>query len=192
MPSPFDPLPREVRDAVAADIRATAGTTDGSVRRIAARHGVGMGTVRRIAADYGLADAWRDGAARTEAANAQRAAHLAERRNQLQADLLDDAEELRERLLAEVVHLNVVKEPGPMGGERVEHTELPAGPRDWQSTMAAISAAVKTSVELARLEAENSGTGAAGGLLEQFEVSLRKAREARERAAREAGEQGDG
>ncbi|GLW91792.1 hypothetical protein [Actinokineospora globicatena] len=176
------PLDDAVRDAIIADIRETAGTTDGSVRRIAARHHVGMGTVRRTATAAGLADAWRDGAHLTEAANAQKAAHLAERRNQLQADLLDDAEELRERLLGHVTQLHVVKDEGPMAGERIEHTTLPAGPRDWASTMQAIAAAARVSIDLARLEAENSGTGAASGLLDQFEQSLRTARHKRDQA----------
>ncbi|WP_018682192.1 hypothetical protein [Actinokineospora enzanensis] len=188
MPGPA--LSQQQRDAIAADIRETAGTTDGSVRRIARRHGVGMGTVQRIARDYGLLNAWRDGAWRTEAANSQKAAHIAERRNQLAADLLDDIDELRERLLADVTHLHVVKDAGPMAGERVEYNTTPAGPRDWQSTMGAIAAAARTVAEYTRLEAENSGTGAASGLLEQFEKSLRLAREQRDRAAGEAAAQG--
>ncbi|MDQ3577453.1 MAG: hypothetical protein M3443_07585 [Actinomycetota bacterium] len=182
MPSGYDLTP-EQRAAIVTDVADTAGTSDGSVRRIAARHNVSMGSVRRVAAAAGLEHAWRDGAYRTEAANAQKAAHLAERRNQLQADLLDDVEELRERLLAEVTHLNGVKAEGPMAGEYVERTKLPAGPRDWQSTMSAISSATKTSMELSRLEAENSGTGAVGGLLSTFTVELRAARAARDQAA---------
>lgn len=178
------PLTDQQRADILADIRDTAGTTDGSVRRIAARHGVGMGSVRRIAEEAGLKHAWRDGAYRTEAANTAKAAHLAERRNQLQADLLDDVEELRERLLGDVVHLNVVKRsdaPG-MSYEVVEQTVLPAGPEHWRATMGAITTAAGRAIELARAEAENSGTGSASNLLDQFATDLAQARRDRERA----------
>lgn len=40
-------VPDAVRQAIVADARATVGTPDGSVRRIAARHGVSDATVRR-------------------------------------------------------------------------------------------------------------------------------------------------
>jgi hypothetical protein len=46
--------------------------------------------------------------------------------------------------------------------------------------MGAIAQAVGKSVELARLESENSGTGAASNLLGDFETELRRARQARE------------
>ena len=166
------PLNDQQRAAILDDIRDTAGTSDGSVRRIAARHGVGMGTVRRIALDAGLQHAWRDGAHRTEAANQAKAAHLAERRNQLQVDILDDIEEVRERLLKKVTHLNVVKRPG-FEGEEVVRTELDPGPRDLQSMMGAIANGARQVAELARLEAQNTGSGETSNMLGEFFANLR-------------------
>lgn len=180
------PLTDQQRADILDDIRDTAGTTDGSVRRIAARHSVGMGTVRRLAADNDLQHAWRDGAWRTEAANTQKATHLSERRNQLQADLLDDIEEVRDRFLNDVTHLNVVKvlvEADPFSDkqpsqftptvERVERTVLPPGPRDLQSMMGAITNGVRQVAELARLEAVNTGSGEAANMLGEFFGNLR-------------------
>lgn len=176
------PLTQAQREAIAADIRDTAGTADGSVRRIAARNQVAMGSVRRVAVEYGLGAAWRTGSYQTEAATVAKSQHLAERRAQLQADLLDDIEELRERLFGDVIHLNVVKDGGPMAGEHVEQTVLPGGADHWQRTMSAITGAAGRSIELARMEMETTGTGAAG-LLDQFEVALRGARADREQVA---------
>lgn len=185
------------RAAIADDIRATAGTPDGSYRKIAARHGCGVATVQKIAAENNLADAWQDGQAQTAAATSVKVSNAAERRAMLQLDLLDDAQALRAKLFGNVVHLNVVKGYPPGTGdddadrgggfgslpEYVEHTVLPAGPREWRDTMSAIGIASSKSVELARLEAEQAGEGAASGLLEQFEKSLREARQRREQAA---------
>jgi hypothetical protein len=181
------PLTDQQRADIIADIRETAGTTDGSVRRIAARHHVGMGTVQRVAQQNGLALAWRDGAWRTAEANAANAVHLSERRGQLQADLLDDVEELRERLLGDVIHLNVVRESiGPGASmERVEQTKLPAGPSDWRATMGAIASAVGRSVELARLDAETTGTGRVTTLIDEITDGLEEYRRIRD-TAREA------
>lgn len=153
------PLTDQQRAEILDDIRETAGSTDGSVRRIAARHHVGMGSVRRIADAAGIGDAWESGSQRTAAANAQKAVHLTQRRLELQSGLIDDAEDLREKLFGNVVHLNVVRrsdEPG-MSYEVVEETVLPAGPQEWRVTMGAITSAVGRTVELARLDAEQAG-----------------------------------
>lgn len=173
------------RAAVADDIRQTAGTPDGSYRKIAARHSVALGTVQAIARENGLADRWQEGQQQTAAATSVKQSNAAERRAALQLDLLDDAQKLRARLFGDVVHLNVVKAEGPMAGEFVQETRLPAGPREWRDTMSAIGIASSKSVELARLEAEQAGTEKSAGLLEQFMQSLRAKREQRDRERQE-------
>ncbi|ALG07651.1 hypothetical protein [Kibdelosporangium phytohabitans] len=179
-------LPDEKRAEIAEDIRRTAGTPDGSYRKIAARHSVGVATVQTVAKENGLADAWKDGHEQTRAATEVKTANAAARRAQLQVDLLGDAQELRERMFGNVRHLHVVKVAGEFAGESVEHTVVPTGPREWRDIMSAIGVASSKSVELARLEAEQAGAGQASGLLEQFERSLRSARVAREQAIDEA------
>lgn len=171
------------RKAIADDIRQTAGTPEGSYRQIAKRHDCALGTIQNIAREYGLTDAWQEGQQQTAAATSVKQSNAAERRAALQLDLLDDAQKLRAKLFGDVVHLNVVKAEGPMAGEYVQETALPAGPREWRDTMSAIGIASSKSVELARLEAEQAGTGQASGLLDQFMESLRAARAAREQQA---------
>jgi hypothetical protein len=171
------------RKAIADDIAATAGTPDGSYRKIAARHGCAVGTVQKIADENNLRDRWQDGQQQTAAATSVKQSNAASLRAALQVDLLGDVAKLRGRLFGGVVHLNVVKAEGPMAGEYVERTELPAGPRDWRDTAGAMAALIGKSVELARLEAEQAGEGQAAGLLEQFERSLRDARQRRQQAA---------
>ncbi|HEU5475691.1 MAG TPA: hypothetical protein VFV67_34050 [Actinophytocola sp.] len=177
----------ELRAAVAADIEATAGTPDGSYRKIAGRHSCSVATVQKVAEQAGLKDAWQAGRAQTAAATEVTRTSAAAKRAQLQLDLLDDAQALRKKLFGDVVHLNVVKEGGQFAGESVEETVLPAGPRDWRDTMSAIGVATSKAVELARLEAEQAGTGQVSGLLEALEIGLRDARHRREQQA--AGEQ---
>lgn len=161
-------LTDDQRAAIAADIDQNAGQPGGSYRDIARRHDVALGTVQKIARDNGLGDRWQEGQAQTAAATSVRQSNAAAKRAQLQEDLLDDAQKLREKLFGDVVHLHVVKLEGPMAGETVEETRLPAGPREWRDTMGAIGVASSKSVELARLEAEQAGTGTAGALIDQF------------------------
>jgi hypothetical protein len=169
----------EKRAAIADAIRQPDGPP--SFAELCAHFECSRDTIVKVAESIGMRDAWEHRRAQTEAATASRAAILAERRTQLQTDLLDDIQKLREKLFGEVTHLNVVKVD--MGTEEVHHTVLPAGPADWRATMGAITGAVQQTVNLARLEAENSGTGAASSLLEDFEASLRQARHDREAAA---------
>jgi transposase-like protein len=177
----------EQRAAIAKDIADTAGTPEGSYRKIAARHGCALGTVQKIAQEHQLGDRWQEGQAQTAAATSVKQSNAAAKRAELENDLLDDAQWLRSKLRGNVVHLNVVKRDGPMAGEYVEETVLPAGPRDWRDTMGAIGVASSKSVELARLAAEQAGTGRASGLLEQFFESLEAdRRERQEQAADEA------
>ena len=176
-------IPDAKRAEIADDIRATAGTPEGSYRKIAARHDVSNATVQKIADEHNLRDRWQAGQQQTAAATSVKQTNAAALRAALQVDLLDDAQWLRSKLRGQVVHLNVVKAEGEQAGEYVEQTVLPAGPRDWRDTMGAIGVASSKSVELSRLEAEQAGEGAASGLLEQFEKSLREARVRREQAA---------
>lgn len=171
----------ELRAAVARDISETAGTPDGSYRKIAARNGCSVATVQKVAAEAGLADAWQAGRAQTAAATEVAKTTAAAKRAQLELDLLDDAQRLRGKLFGDVAHLHVVKVDKDL--EEVRKTVLPAGPRDWDSTMRAIGVATSKAVELARVAAEQAGTGTASGLLEQLEKSLREARHRREQAA---------
>lgn len=178
----------EQRAAIAEDIRQTAGTPDGSYRAIAKRHACAVATVQAVADENDLRHLWQDGQAKTQAATSVKVSNAAERRARLQLDLLDDAQALRAKLFGDVTHLHVAKDPGEMAGETVVQTVLPTGPREWRDTMSAIGIASSKSVELARLEAETAGEGQASGLLEQFEKSLRAAREAREQAPTSEGE----
>lgn len=171
------------RKAIAADIDQTAGKPEGSYRLIAERHNCSKNTVQNIAKEYGLEDRWRAGQAQTAAATSVNQSNAADRRARLQLELLDDVDELRQKLFGDVVHLHTAKNEGPMAGERVEQTILRAGPRDWRDTAGAMAALIGKSVELARLEAEQAGTGQASGLLDQFMESLRAARQQREQLA---------
>lgn len=186
------PTPDEVVRAVVEDIRAHAGTPEGSVRAIARRHGVSKSTVGRIADDHGLGDKWADGTAQTQQATETRMAHVRRQRALMQEDLLDKASILLDRVDDPVTHLNVVKcapmvgdsedEPDPfIQTERVEQTVLPPGPGDYRAMAAAITSFTKAAVELAKLDVDTSATNSTVGLLDQFAADL-----AAERAAREA------
>lgn len=75
MPQPLDDIKRQ---AVLDDIRATAGSLEGSVRKIADRNGVSTATVRRVAESADLGNAWaRDNTKKaTEAKQVDLAARL--------------------------------------------------------------------------------------------------------------------
>jgi hypothetical protein len=161
------------RKAIADDIRATAGTPEGSYRQIAKRHDCALGTIQNIAKEYGLTDAWQEGQQQTAAATSVKQSNAADRRAALQLEFLDDVAKLRSKLFGEVVHLNVVKNEGPMAGERVKETYLRAGPRDWRDTANAIAALTGKSIDLARLEAEQAaGEGEGAALLRAIAESL--------------------
>lgn len=164
-------LTDEQRAAVVADIETTAGTANGSVRKIAARHDMSMCGLRTVAAQAGLADAWSSGAARTAAATVGNVVTNAQLRANLERDLLEDAEELRQKLFADVTHLHVVKD-GPYEGEHVAQTTLPAGPAEWRATMSAIGTAISQANAIARLTNESAAGGQATGLLGQFVDAL--------------------
>jgi len=178
VPIPRSALTPEQWQALVDDITATAGTPEGSVRRIAARHDVSMRTVRTVAAEAGLADAWASGRARTAAAAQARTVTAAERRAWLLCDLLDDIDELRERMFDDVTV------PHPTMGT----VTIPAGPADLRNIATAVGILVDKHVQLARLEVESTGSGQAAGLLEQLEASLRAARLERETRATQSDE----
>lgn len=183
MPIPPRELTPDQRAAVVEDIRANAGTADGSVRIIAARHQLSMRGVRIVAEQAGLADAWSAGASRTANATAVNIVTSAEKRAQLVHDLLDDAQELRERLFGMVTHLHVVKDGG-FEGEHVEQTKVLAGPPEWRATMSAIGTAISQANAITKLEAESAFSSQATGLIDQFITDLRAARAQRDEQAR--------
>ncbi len=165
------PPPRlsdHLRAQVADDIRAHAGTPEGTVRALATKYGISKASVGRIADLNDLSDAWSSATHRTEAATAARSAYIARQRASLQEDLLDTAAGLLDRLHDNVIHLNVVKSEGMGAGEYVEHTALPAGPGEWRQTMNAVQAAVAQAVALAKLDNDTTTTDKIGGLLDQF------------------------
>jgi hypothetical protein len=180
--------PRDVRDAVADDIRtlALAGDPAGSVRAIAHRHNISKATVGVIADEYELSHAWSEGAAQTTAATEARRTYIAAQRARLQEDLLDGAADLLERMQDDIVHLNVVKNMGENAGESVEQTELPPGPGDYRSMAAAITSFTKAAVELAKLDNDNTSTASTVSLLDQFALDLQADRDKREQAGGDA------
>lgn len=85
-------LTDEQREAVVADLRATAGTIEGAYRRVAARCGLSIASVAKIAQECGFtpADAVRE---RTRTATRAKMIDNASRRTELAALLLDRAQE---------------------------------------------------------------------------------------------------
>ena len=179
----------EQRRAIADDIRQTAGTPDGSYRKIAARHNVkSLSTIQAIAKEFDLADRWQEGQANTAAATSVKQTNAAALRADLQVDLLHDAQEIRRRLWSPdgvPVWAPGQNKDGFDATAVIVTKNVEAGPREIREAMAAVGIASSKSVELARLEAEQAGAGEATGLLEQFEKSLLDARHRRDQAASE-------
>lgn len=182
-----EPLTPEREAGLVDAIRQRAGTPDGSYRALAAEFDVSKRVVELTAKRHGLGDAWAAGRPQTENATAQRRANLAAKRAEIEDGLLDDIVELRAKLWDDVTVHGVGTDRDPDGGQqaRMITKELPAGPSAWRETMSAIGTASKASTDLARLAAEQAGSGQASGLLDQFERSLADARRARD-AARQA------
>lgn len=80
-------LSDEVREAISADLRATHGTAEGSLRKVADRHGVGMSSVRVLRDELRLEPA----RARTKNATAAKVADMAAQRAELSQRALDMA-----------------------------------------------------------------------------------------------------
>lgn len=144
--SGLDPAKRE---AILTSVREGAGQR--SAGSIAREHGVAVSTVTRLAKQHGLDGQWQ----RTTLARATEAKTVDNRarRAQLADDHLSDAIRLRrERLWS----------PTPIvtpSGQMIE-LELPPA-QDVRHYMAAIGAAIKTSMEVERHDASDSSAGAA-------------------------------
>lgn len=146
-------IPDEKRAAILADIRAA----QKSCRGIGRAHNVSDATVRKIAAEAGITDAF----SRAQTENATRAAVIDNkaRRVQLAADLLADAQRLRERAWSQ----HQQYERGQDGPELVF---LPAPPpRDVQALYTSIGIAMQRHIELEKFD-QADGSEAATSLLD--------------------------
>jgi hypothetical protein len=85
-------LTNEQREAVIADLRATAGTPEGAYRRVAARQNVSNGIVAKIAQECGINVCTRS-RERTEIATRAKVVDNAARRTEIAAKLLGVAGE---------------------------------------------------------------------------------------------------
>ena len=142
------------REAILNDIQATAGTPDGTVRKIADRNSVSTATVQRIAKAAGLEDVWsRD---RTANASRARAVDSQALRTQLAWDHLADAVRIRERLWepAELVTAT---------GQVVSLALPPA--KDVRDFMASVGSALKISMEVEKHDVADNGVDEAKGLI---------------------------
>jgi hypothetical protein len=98
-------LSKDLWDAIAADLRATIGTPEGSQRRVAKRHGVGVGTVAKIskACDFEVCERAHE---RTELATRASAVDKAARRAEIESMLLERAREALEDMDREALVYN--------------------------------------------------------------------------------------
>jgi transposase-like protein len=141
-------LPPSKRAAIIETIKAGGKST----RQIAKEHGVGHVTVTKIAQQAGLTDAFDR--TQTEKATAAKAADCRARREQLKADLLDDAERLRERAWSE--YKVVVGTPT---GAQIVSLDLPPL-QDVRAAYAALSIAVDKHVKLEQYDTTDSASDA--------------------------------
>lgn len=166
-------LPDADREAILNDIRASAGTLEGSVRKIADRNRVSTATVQRVAKAAGLDDAWsRD---KTLHASRARAIDSKSIRTQLALDHLNDAVRIRaERLWAPCTILAAT-------GKLVELDLPPA--RDVKDFMASVGSALKTSMDVEKHDSGDQGAedaksmllGVAEGLKAMYAATLTEA-----------------
>ena len=97
-----------MRTAILADLRATAGTPDGALRRVAKRHGVSDSTIRRVR-DMAPPEAGvsvEQSRAKMKNAIAAKVGTLAERRAAISERLIRKAEEFLDDLDSPVVVYN--------------------------------------------------------------------------------------
>lgn len=144
-----NPLPPEKRAEVLADIRAG----DKSLNQIAKDRGVAKATVSTIAKDEGLSDAFDR--TRTEAATQAHAADCRARREKLKAELLDDAERLRERAWSSYEVVVDSRTDGP----QTLYLDLPPL-QDVRAAYAAIGIAIDKSVRLEQYDTNDSAVDA--------------------------------
>lgn len=161
------PLDDATREAIRADIEATAGTPDGSVRKIAARHDVSTATVRRVAKAAHLVDPWsRDS---TEKASRARSVDLAAERLRLQERWARKANEALDRSEQACTVFSF----GGQFNEYAEHTmELPPA-ADYRSFVTAAAVATDKMVALAKYDAGDDGVAAAVSTIENIMDALR-------------------
>lgn len=124
------------RQAIVADARATAGTPDGTIRRIAARHGVSDATVRRACREAGDVK-FGDAATRDQLKNAleTRLLTLADRRARLAERFVEVAERALDDMVSPATVFN-------FGGKdnTFEARVLPRPPTADQRNLAIIAA----------------------------------------------------
>lgn len=177
MPAALDEAKKQ---AILADIRATAGTPEGSVRKIAERAEVSTATVQRVAKAAGIEDAWsRD---KTLHASHARAIDAQALRTQLAADHLSDAVRIRERLW----------EPSevPTATGQVVMLSLPSA-RDVRDFMQSVGSALKISMEVERHDQGDQGAADAKSMLLGVAEGLRALAAERFMEPTESGEENE-
>lgn len=157
-------IPDTVREAILRDIRAG----QHSCRAIATKHRVSRTTVSALAKTEGVVDAF--GRQQTQNATAARVVDNKARRARIAADLLVDAQRLRER--AWTPHPVVVN---TSDGPEVVTLPLPP-PRDAQAIYTAVGIAVQRSMELDKYDADQ-GVDADRSMLVDLRDALRTARD---------------
>jgi hypothetical protein len=98
-------LTNEQREAVIADLRATAGTPEGAYRRVAARCELSIASVAKIAQECGFTPANSD-RERTRTATRAKVVDNAARRTEIAAKLLDVADEAIEDMSRQALVYN--------------------------------------------------------------------------------------
>jgi hypothetical protein len=158
VPKPLDP---QKRAAILDDIKA-----GGTCRGIARKHEVSDASVRKIAKDAGITDAFSR--AQTENATRARTADMKAQRAQLAADLLADAQRLRERAWSpsQVV-------VGTKDGADIVTLDLPPL-RDTREAYTAIGIAIDKHGKLGEMDADH-GVGEAKAMLTDLMGALGQA-----------------
>lgn len=153
------PIPQETRDLVVSMIRNGHGRN--AVARVA---GISAGSVTNIANDEGLSFDRKA----TEQATKNRKVELAEKRSLLEAQLLEDAAQLRRQLFAETTYHQAVGGAEP----RVMRWTLPRPvPADQYKIVQAATLAITQSQRIAD-SAADQGTEAAKSMLAQLGEAL--------------------
>lgn len=148
MPAPR--IPDETRAAILADIKAGAK----SCRAIARDHSVSAAYVSKLAKDEIATDAFERERSRTEKGTRARAFDARAARAQLAADLLADAQELRQRARSPYTYYE-------RGSDGPELVTLPLPPlRDTREAYVAIGIALQRHLELERHDSDNGVEGA--------------------------------
>lgn len=153
MAAGWNTMPPEKREAVLADIRAGGKPA----RQIAKEHGVSVSTVSSWAKQEGLTNAFDR--SKTEAATQAHAIDCRARREALKAELLDDAERLRQRAWQEY---EVVVDSRTDGPQTLTLSLPPL--QDVRAAYAAIGIAIDKSVRLDQYDSTDTAVDAKGML----------------------------